>query len=113
MAEDQEDEKKSPALHIQGLDFLDKTKDKTNYDEFYTFLMGLDFLNISNSRNRVDAMLMEQFESLLRIKEHFVMLKNHIEKITENDSDLWFDELKNTFKLMLHQFENMINSISE
>ncbi|KAL4474785.1 hypothetical protein ABPG74_001481 [Tetrahymena malaccensis] len=113
VAEDQEDDKKSPTLHIQNLDLLDKTKDKTNYDEFYTFLMSLDFLNISNTRNRVDPILMSQFESLLKIKEYFVMLKNYIEKITENDSDLWFDELKNTFKLMLHQFENMINSISE
>lgn len=58
-ADEQEDEKKSPATHLQGLDYLDKTKDKTNYDEFYTFLMGLDFLNISNTHNRVDPLLMD------------------------------------------------------
>lgn len=95
------------------MEILEKTKDKNNYDEFYTFLMGLDFLNISNTRNRVDPILMDQFKSLMKIKEYFVLLKNHIDRITEYDTDLWFDELKNTFKLMLHQFENMINSISE
>lgn len=46
-------------LQLQGMDYLDKTKDKTNYDEYYTFLMGLDFLNISNSRNKVDPILMD------------------------------------------------------
>lgn len=113
VVEDHEDDKKNTGLHIQGLDYLDKTKDKTNYDEFYMFLMGLDFLNINNTRNRVDPILMDQFKSLVKIKEYFIMLRNHMDKITENDSDLWFDELKNTFKLILHQFENMINSISE
>ena len=92
---------------------LNKKNDSTNYDEFYEFLMSLEFLNINNVGSRIDQILIDQFESLMKIKQYFLVLQNHIEKITINDQDLWFEELKSNFKIMFSQFDNIIHSISE